>query len=90
MVCQRCRGLLVCDNFYDLNINADPRYITIRCINCGHIEDAVVRANRARWAIPGSVQLASAHGVFDVDGIELPDHAVCGTTRVESEGRNPR
>ena len=48
MVCHRCRGLLVCDTFYDLSIKADAGYTTTRCINCGHIEDAVVRANRVR------------------------------------------
>lgn len=48
MVCQRCRGLLVCETFDDLNIETDPLYAGTRCINCGCIEDAVVRANRGR------------------------------------------
>ena len=48
MVCQRCHGLLVCDTFDDLNIRADALYTATRCINCGYIEDAVVRANRFR------------------------------------------
>lgn len=46
MVCQRCHGLLVCDTLDDLNIGTDTHYLATRCINCGHIEDAVVRANR--------------------------------------------
>jgi hypothetical protein len=46
MVCQRCRGLLVCETFDDLGIESDPLYTATRCINCGCIEDAVVRANR--------------------------------------------
>jgi hypothetical protein len=48
MVCQRCRGLLVCETFNDLNIETDSLYRSTRCINCGCIEDAVVRANRFR------------------------------------------
>ncbi len=48
MVCQRCRGLLVCETFNDLNIETDSLYRVTRCINCRCIEDAVVRANRFR------------------------------------------
>lgn len=46
MVCQRCRGLMVCETFDDLCIETHSRYIATRCINCGCVEDAVVRANR--------------------------------------------
>ena len=45
MVCQRCRGLLVCEMFNELSSDTGSLYT--RCINCGCIEDAVVRANRA-------------------------------------------
>ncbi len=48
MVCQRCRGLLVCETFDDLSSGTDSLYNATRCINCGCIEDAVVRANRFR------------------------------------------
>lgn len=48
MVCQRCRGLLVCETFDDLIIETDSFYTATRCINCGCIEDAVVRTNRFR------------------------------------------
>lgn len=41
MVCQRCRGLLVCETFDDLNIKTDSFCIATRCINCGCVEDAV-------------------------------------------------
>ena len=34
MVCQRCRGFLVCENFDDLGIETDS-------VNCVCIEDAV-------------------------------------------------
>lgn len=44
MVCQRCRGFLVCETFDELRRDTDSLYT--RCINCGCVEDAVVRANR--------------------------------------------
>jgi hypothetical protein len=48
MVCNRCRGLLVFETFDDLCIGTESLYTATRCINCGCIEDAVVRANRFR------------------------------------------
>lgn len=48
MVCPRCRGLLVREPVGGLNIKADRLSTATRCINCGCIEDAVVRANRFR------------------------------------------
>lgn len=51
MRCQRCRGLLVRETFGDLNIKTDPLSTATRCINCGCIEDAVVRANRFRRSV---------------------------------------
>lgn len=47
MVCQRCRGLLVRETFDDLTIAPDSHHTGTRCINCGCIEDAVIRANRS-------------------------------------------
>ncbi len=48
MLCQRCRGLLVPETFGDLRAETGPVYSATRCINCGYIEDSVVRANRLR------------------------------------------
>ena len=45
MRCQRCRGLMVCETFDDLNIATHSLYSAARCINCGCIEDAVIRTN---------------------------------------------
>ena len=39
MRCQRCRGLMVCETFDDLNIKTHSLYSATRCINCGCIED---------------------------------------------------
>jgi hypothetical protein len=46
MFCQRCRGLLVRETFDDLRAEAACMCPATRCINCGYIEDSVVRANR--------------------------------------------
>lgn len=46
MFCQRCRGLLVREIFGDLREETGCMCPAIRCINCGYIEDSVVRANR--------------------------------------------
>ena len=48
MICQRCRGLLVRETLGDLREEAGCMYPATRCINCGYIEDSVVRANRLR------------------------------------------
>jgi RNase P subunit RPR2 len=48
MICQRCRGLLVHETFGELNFETGRLRTVTRCINCGCIEDAVVRANRGR------------------------------------------
>lgn len=48
MVCQRCRGLLVRETFDGLSPETDMMCLATRCINCGCIEDSVVRANRRR------------------------------------------
>ena len=46
MLCQRCRGLLVRETFDGLSPEAGNLCMSTRCINCGYIEDSVVRANR--------------------------------------------
>lgn len=46
MFCQRCRGLLVRETFSDLREEAARMCPAARCVNCGCVEDSVVRANR--------------------------------------------
>jgi len=46
MLCHRCRGLLVYERFSDLREEAGGMSPAARCINCGYIEDSVVRFNR--------------------------------------------
>lgn len=48
MGCRRGRGLVVRETFGELSIETDALSIATRCINCGCVDDAVVRANRFR------------------------------------------
>jgi hypothetical protein len=57
MLCHRCRGLLVHETFDDLREKAGCMTPSTRCINCGYIEDAVVRANRLRPPAAKRVEL---------------------------------
>ena len=50
MLCQRCRGLLVYERFSDLRDEEGRMCLATRCINCGFIEDFVIRSNRSRPA----------------------------------------
>jgi hypothetical protein len=47
MECRRCGGYLVSDRFMEL-VEVDDRtwHHSCRCVNCGAIEDSVIRSNR--------------------------------------------
>jgi len=65
MLCQRCRGLLVRESFSDLREDAHRMCPATRCINCGCIEDSVVRANRLR---PPVAKRSAPHGMVGKGG----------------------
>ena len=47
MTCERCGGLLVTDVFADLwELTGPMEFQGARCLNCGSIDDDVIRANR--------------------------------------------
>ncbi len=46
MSCQRCKGLLIREPFEELRAEIGRTCLTTRCVNCGCIEDSVVRTNR--------------------------------------------
>ena len=51
MTCHRCRGLLIneqSDLITRYDLSEDSGYVgpTLRCINCGYVEDPVALANR--------------------------------------------
>jgi hypothetical protein len=75
MVCQRCRGLLVCETFDDLSSGTDSLYRATRCINCGCIEDAVVRANRFRRSEKMRVSPTRRVRTGNVERITIPSEA---------------
>ena len=49
MVCARCRGRMVREDLLDEK-STRVGYEAQRCLNCGHIEDAVIVANRGQAA----------------------------------------
>ena len=47
MLCTRCSGLVVVETFCDLREEISrAEFQGSRCLNCGWIEDPVIRANR--------------------------------------------
>jgi len=68
MLCHRCRGLLIYETFGDLREEAGCMSPAIRCINCGYIEDSVVRANRLR---PPSAKRVALRGMVGKGGVVL-------------------
>jgi hypothetical protein len=75
MVCQRCRGLLVCETLDDLSSGTDSLYRAAHCINCVCIEDAVVRANRFRRSEKMRVSLRRRVRTGNVERITIPSEA---------------
>ncbi len=48
MPCERCGGFMVFDAFCDPPEQEPPLGAgPIRCLNCGNLEDTIIRANRA-------------------------------------------
>jgi hypothetical protein len=47
MTCLRCLGLMVEDQFLDLEGAYGEMWTTsLRCVNCGHVHDAVIEQHR--------------------------------------------
>ena len=44
MLCQRCKGLLIRETFEELRAEIGRICLATRCVNCGCIENSVVRA----------------------------------------------
>jgi hypothetical protein len=78
MICQRCRGLLVRETFGDLREEAGCMCPATRCINCGYIEDSVVRANRLR---PPATKRSVPRGIVWKEGVVFlrphSEHSKC-------------
>lgn len=65
MLCPRCRGLLVRETFGELREETNRKCPATRCINCGCIEDSVIRTNRRR---PPVAQRSALHGMVEKEG----------------------
>jgi uncharacterized Zn finger protein len=47
MTCSRCQGLMVKDQLFDLEGTYGHMWTTsLRCMNCGHVHDAVIAQHR--------------------------------------------
>ena len=66
MLCHRCRGLLVRETFGDLREEAGCMSPATRCINCGYIEDSVVRTNRLH---PSGAKRVAPRGMVGRGGV---------------------
>lgn len=66
MVCQRCSGLLVREIFDDMSVETSITFLATRCINCGYIEDSVVRANRLHHL---AVKRSAPRGIVKKGGV---------------------
>jgi hypothetical protein len=65
MSCRRCGGLMVAEMSSELMADDSLTGIDpIRCVNCGNLEDATIRANRVSPPPPGHGQsrLGKARG----------------------------
>ena len=68
MSCHRCRGLLVRETLGDLREVTGCMIPATRCINCGYLEDSVVRANRLS---PPTAKRPVSRGVVRKGGVVL-------------------
>lgn len=47
MTCVRCLGLMIEDQFLDLESPYGQMWaISLRCVNCGHVHDSVIEQHR--------------------------------------------
>jgi hypothetical protein len=57
MLCQRCGGLMVMANVrYLMEEEFRKEVETTRCINCGNLEDSVIRSNRSASHGPSDIE----------------------------------
>ena len=63
MACTRCGGLIVIETFSDLREEVSRgEFQGSRCLNCGCIEDSLIRANRLHPLPPTRTRLTSMVG----------------------------
>jgi uncharacterized Zn finger protein len=73
MKCDRCEGLMLEDDFLDMQETGGMWLRMWRCINCGHALDAVMVANRQRHAL-----LMSSQGVLEESAPKTDRNVIVG------------
>ena len=70
MHCSRCRGLMVEDHFLDFEGGCREMWASgWRCLNCGHVYDAV--SNQNRLARQEKVVMCSSEPDYEDDEVHL-------------------
>jgi uncharacterized Zn finger protein len=71
MNCSRCRGCMITDHFLDFEGQFREMWATSwRCLNCGHVYDAVMEQNRLARKAKASV-LVSTEPDYQDDEVHL-------------------
>lgn len=73
MKCDRCEGLMLEDDFLDMQETGGMWLRMWRCINCGHALDSVTVANRQRHAL-----LMSSEGVLEESAPKTDRNVIVG------------
>jgi hypothetical protein len=73
MKCERCEGLLLQDDFLDMQETGGMWLRIWRCINCGHARDSVMVANRQHHAL-----LMSSQEVLEESAPETDRKVIAG------------
>jgi RNase P subunit RPR2 len=61
MSCIRCRGFLVREASHRLDIKGEEMPPTVRCVNCGYLDNSVFRVNRLNFHMARIHDDASGH-----------------------------
>ena len=69
MKCERCEGLMLEDDFIDMEESCEGMWLRAwRCLNCGHATDSVMLANRKLHAlVPALAVMDQDHLVGERD-----------------------
>ncbi len=66
MHCTRCSGLMVKDHFMDFEGTCGHTWASSwRCMNCGHVHDAVIEVNRRAHAVRPPAAVSSEPDYHD-------------------------
>ena len=84
MMCQRCSGLLVRETYGDLSDETTRLCPVTRCVNCGCMEDSVIRANRLR---PQMTNRSASHRRVRNGSVRLTTLKVITSYEMSPQGR---